>query len=185
MGAYYLASNNEYILDIEKSHFLKLMEHSYFYNDYVGSVLNEYVDNAQPLIWLCDYYSPDDDISGDYNPNIKTWEELERKIIANIANTNHKLYEIFENYYILNHTQKLFIDQRRLLDLYEAKGQKEYLIHPIPILTNSNTRSMGGGDYHPSDSRRGLWRGNTVELKKAVPSGYTDITDYCMFFEEE
>ena len=177
MGAYYLASNNKNLLDIKELHFLKLMEHGYFYDHYVGSVLNMYRDNPQPLVWLCDYYCSDDE---EYDPNIKTWNELETAIIPRIISESG-LRSIFKNFYILNHTQKLFIDTQKLLTLYKQQGKDSLIIHPIPILTNSNKSSMGGGDYHREDSRRGTWRMNIIELKLAVPNGYTDVTENMLF----
>ncbi len=180
MGAYYMASNNEYMYDFKDGHFLKLMEHSYFYNDYVGGVLREYIDNPQPLVWLCDYYSSEDK---EYSPDIKTWDEISKKIIPDIEVKEMRI--IFEDFYILNHTQKLFIDQRKLIKLYKAEGQKDFFIHPIPILTNSNNSAMGGGDYYCEDSRRSLWRMNIIEIKKTIPEGYVDVTEDSLFFEDE
>ena len=181
MGAYYMASDNKNMLDIKGSHYLKLMEHSYFYNNYVGSVLRVYYNNPQPLVWLCDYYSPDDE---EYIPDIKTWDDLEKKIIPNIKKIK-VLDSIFEDFYILNHTQKLFINPKKLIELYKREGQEDFFIHPIPILTNSNEGAMGGGDYFCEDSRRSLWRMNIIEIKKTVPEDYRDVTEDSLFFEED
>jgi len=148
---------------------LKLMEHSYMGNDYVLGIMELLNNNAQQLVWLCDYHKAD--------KNCKyTWDEMDDLSV--------KLETTLEsnNYFIINHTKKVFIDMRKLDEEYNSIGM-EWKIHPLPILCNSDEQSMGGGDFHKEDSRRATWCMDEIEVALLVPTEFLDVSQDCMFGE--
>ncbi len=171
MGAYYECTLNHKRYDNTGG--LKLMEHSFIENNYVGIMMFALTKNPKEVVWLCDYHEKDDNTS-------HTWDNTKEI-------TKYPTNRVWEkDYYILNHTKKCVIDVRHLEDLYIEDGRSSWHIHPIPILCNSDESSQGGGDYHAEDSRRATWCGDTLEVQ-LVRDGFDDykkITKDCLFFEE-
>jgi len=179
MGAYYTAlniENNERLDSWTFSNGAKLMEHSYIGNNYIDAVLYEIAEGGwknKPFVWLCDYNE------GEYSNN---WE-TSVKISSSAENPDWLDYS---DAIILNTTKKEYID------LCEYKlnwiGPRTSMIHPFTLLTNSEDESMGGGDYHLEDNRRGLWRGDCFVVtldRREVPHFYKNITKDVIFYEDE
>ncbi|MCK5133651.1 MAG: hypothetical protein KAR40_16040 [Candidatus Sabulitectum sp.] len=106
-----------------------------------------------------------------------TWDNVDEE--EGYDKTNH-----FEkkNCIVLNHTKKCYIN----LDQLHLKDKEGWGIHPLPILCNSDKSSLGGGDYHPEDSRRATWCGDLIETRYKIPSKnlkYEDVTED-VWFEE-
>jgi hypothetical protein len=151
---------------------LKLMEHSYIENSYVERIMSMLREPGE-LTWLCDYYEGDG----------LTWDNVDEATQGEFL----KKSEVNEsNYIILNITKKLFIDIAKVYKMEEEHNPTNWPIHPLPILCNSNDGSMGGGDYHPEDSRRATWKGDTIHIvsnTSDIPDGYEDVTEDVLFYE--
>ena len=153
---------------------LKLMEHSYLDNDYCKHIISLLHNNPSKLIWLCDYHEPDDITK-------HTWETTQE-------NDSYKALDDFEDndYWIINHTKKLYIDIKKLYEIYFTNSADSWYIHPIPLLCNSDTQALGGGDYGPEDSRRATWCEDIISTEfpqKDNLIDFQDITEDCLFYE--
>jgi hypothetical protein len=150
---------------------LKLMEHSYLENNYCKHIMSLLKNNPLPLIWLCDYHEADETTD-------LTWDLCEE-------DETDECIDSFtdDKYFILNHTKKVFIDVEKLFKLYGEEAKEEWYIHPIPILCNSDTQSLGGGDYHPEDSRRATWCEDIISTSQEPEGEYKDVTEDVLFFE--
>jgi hypothetical protein len=149
----------------------KLMEHSYIGNNYVESVLQLLKQEPRRLMWVCDY---------------ATASDVHEKWLWD--NTIETPYPICTkgNRYIYNIDREVFIDIKKLKKLYIKAGTTEFMIHPIPILCNSNFESQGGGYFHCEDNRRNTWAGDRIMVSEKQICEYcefTDITRDCLFFE--
>jgi len=170
MGAYYNAATEDKDGNLKRfdpwtGGGVKLMEHSYIGNDYVGKIMEELLDSPKELSWICDY-SEDGYYNWEVFPEYK--EPSTEKIIVN------------SEYYIYNHTKKVMID------IFQLVTEDGWDIHPLPILCNSEQESAGGGDFHQEDSRRGTWLGDEIEVsfdKKKYD--YKDVSTDCIFVEQE
>jgi hypothetical protein len=120
---------------------LKLMEHSYVGNPFVGNFESLLIPGAPHhkgrVVWAGDY--------ADYEG------ESELKIY-NLCEDGTKLppiktIEIDSNEYpfIVNHTKKQYVDKRTMIKFGE---NEDWQIHPLPLLTCEGN-GRGGGDYHP------------------------------------
>jgi hypothetical protein len=71
---------------------------------------------------------------------------------------------------------------KKLVLAYEDRS---FLIHPLPILCNSDTEPEGGGDFRKEDSRRATWKGDEIEIvfNNTESSNYKDVTDDSVFCE--
>lgn len=193
MGQYYkpiiLANDKKTILSFMYSHDyengLKLMEHSYLSNKFVGAFESQLIGNPQRVVWAGDYADEE------YTETVKRLENehefekrqsleknagklLKPKMITEKNEIN--LYSLCEQSlrvkpkatvvkerYIVNHDKKQFIDKKKVLvtDVYHDKKTGKdwtFKIHPLPLMTcEGNNR--GGGDFYPDETRN---QGNTA-----------------------
>ena len=185
MGAYYKATIKDSTTDIYQSinpHDLnagsKLMEHGFFDTDYIKFIESILYKNKSNLIWLCDYHEPDELTN-------QTWDTVGK---AEYINDIDSIYPFKNNeYIILNHSKKLIIDVKELL---QKMPEIVFKVHPLVILTNSERTSAGGGDYHKEDSRRATWCDDIISTNHLSHkyhddyAEYTDITNDCIFTED-
>ncbi len=198
MGAYYTptALTNEKTKNyqtIEMIHGLKLMEHSYFGNPAVNSTLFM-IENSnwknKSFTWACDY---SDNISG----SDKNIYELSEKHIINPTKKKtpqmrangisfEDMEDTYNNVIILNNSKKEYLDLSEYVANY--KFDKKWMTHPFPLLTNSETQSMGGGDYHLQNDFRGIWSNDKFEVVRSiidVPASYKNISSDFYFYANE
>lgn len=181
MGAYYEAT----LVDDENvgvkfsthdyDNGLKLMEHSYLGNNYCKHIMSLIHDNPMGIVWLCDYHEPDSISRLTWDTTDEAPKQTERNDFPD------------DIYYIVNESDKLFIDIKKLEELYEMDERADnWHIHPIPILCNSDRHSLGGGDFHQEDSRRATWCEDKLFTTKEKPDtdAYEDVTADVLFFEE-
>jgi len=147
MGAYYQGTVNHTRYETWSiGQGAKLMEHSYIGNNYVGLVMDELEKKPAPVRWVCDYSENEDGFD---------WEKTTEASFSKDAKAFDPIY------FIYNHTKNVYIDMAELISLFSDRSM---MMHPIPILCNSETESMGGGDLHQEESRRGTWYGDTLEV---------------------
>jgi len=163
MGAYYQGTivTEDYVGRIDSFKYdvgKKLMEHGYLRNDYVNTIINCLPkDTPILLMWLCDYCENEN-----YN-----WDTIPKDSLSlDIDDTvNPSLYfkcpELKESISI----QTL------------VENEKDWMIHPLVLLCNSETESVGGGDYHQDCNFRNNWFGLKIIVTKEKPDeSYKDIT---------
>ena len=172
MGAYYKAViDNSYSVNPHKyDNGMKLMEHSYLGNNYCSAIENV-LKTSRLLVWLCDYHEKDETYPHG------TWDDYEDKTV--------KEHSPLEKRYFINHTKEVYIDVEKLVRLSKDISD-EWVIHPLPILCNSERSSAGGGDYHKEDSRRATWCNDEIQVILALDEihfNYTDCTEHCIFKE--
>lgn len=133
----------------------KLMEHSYIGNLLVAHTLRLIEDNPSNLIWLCDYSENET-----FN-----WETV------TAVETNEMEYStrfLGESGFIINHTTNEYIS----ITAYKrhfAKQSNDWAISPLPILTNSEGGSSGGGDLHNDEQPlRGLWYNHLISYTRKL-----------------
>jgi len=167
MGAYYQAVIDEVMYDVHSTrNGAKIMEHSYLGNSYCKAIEYKLFNKPGKLAWICDYHIKDEICPLD-------WDLPEDPI--DLAPDD------FVVTFVINHTKKLYFD---LNELTIAYGDVQWKIHPLPLLTNSNERSLGGGDYYPEDSRRATWCLDTIETSNTKPEGYENVSKDVLFYEK-
>lgn len=180
---------------------LKLMEHSYFFNNYVNSVCKKLVNKPHYVAWVGDYADEDDYVERENADILKEMVNHRQKCNGTQLESKSAPYG-YMGYLLVNHSKKQFID---MTDYYnnsvlnygeERKG--EYVIHPLPLLTAVGN-GKGGGDYHRKAlniNDVGLWAGDLIEIvkynedykwnyetKQYEYKGYKNITDDVLFDE--
>ena len=175
MGQYYKPisiDKKQYVYSHEYGNGLKLMEHSWIGNNFVGVVEDLIAEggawHGDRIVWGGDYADPEKERKG----NLYEIVGRSDKNKINPVGTGTKYR------YVLNMDTKEFVDTKKipLSDVYVDEKGKEwpYTMHPLPILTCEGN-GRGGGDFHKDDPLVGKWARNRVSVSKTKPKGYTEI----------
>lgn len=175
---------------------LKLMEHSYWRNDFVGNVIKHLYYNRSRVCWVGDYYDEDDY----YQQNCDD-AELIAQIGGRVWNEGAKLEEchkadamFLDNKILVNHTKKIFIrgndyyERNKVFETWNGETY-DYAINPLPLLTCTASHS-GGSYYGVNREECGSWffdrleviDDNKEEIDNLLEQGY--IEDTTLIFKE-
>jgi len=174
MGQYYLPINmdkKQFVHSHSYDNGLKLMEHSWIGNDFVGIVEDLIAEggawHGDRIVW-----------AGDYADEEKNNEENLYSIIGKDENEIRPEPTKNKYRYVLNLDTKEYVDTKKipLSDVYTDEKGKEwpYIIHPLPLLTCEGN-GRGGGDFRKEDSIVGTWARNRVSVSKRKPKGFKEI----------
>ena len=148
---------------------LKLMEHSYWKNDYVGQVINDIYYNKGNVCWVGDYYDEDDCAQVNCDKEIVriigelVWNEKTETIKGTKKNSRN-----LNGCLLVNHTKKLYIvgdNSFKINKWFETWEGKQYAwcINPLPLLTCSASHS--GGSYNGINHHIcGTWFNDLLEV---------------------
>lgn len=171
---------------------LKLMEHSWMKNDFVGFIESLLIKDSpfhkSPIVWAGDY--------ADEEP----FENIPKKVIDALVEDGYELerlqsnganlYDIASNSavklqsstnmvlkskdkrYLVNHDKKQFVDKTKV-----PKDSDGWQIHPLPLLTVEGC-GRGGGDYRGDSPLVGSWARDIISvegLKSEIPKDYTEV----------
>lgn len=195
MGQYYLGyvkhNNNIKAFDnqVDKVYYgLKLMEHSYYFNNYVSNVVNDLFYNKGRVCWVGDYY--DDDNYAQTNCKDKeivkaigeaVWSEERIKR----SKCTKKKVRFLNNCLLVNHTKKEILicdDYFERNKCLKKWNDDEWVkcIHPLPLLTCSASHS-GGSYYGTNQDDCGIWFNDVLEvvlydeIDKLTKKGYKTV----------
>lgn len=169
MGQYYMPisiEKKEFVLSHDYGNGLKLMEHSWIGNAFVGVVENLIKKGGQwynnHILWAGDY--ADDE------------KEQERNYYGIVSETGTKLMPVQNKdtnlRYLVNFDKKEFVDLKKVpvSDVWTDENGNEYNfnIHPLPLLTCEGN-GRGGGDYRGESPLIGKWARDRVTIRKTKP----------------
>ena len=171
MGQYYKpvsVEKREHVYSHDFGCGLKLMEHSWVGNDFVGIVEDLIAEggawHGDKIVWAGDY------AENEKNRQSNLWDLCKTKIKPEPSKNKYR--------YVLNMDTKEYVDTKKipLSDVYvDEKGKAwPYTIHPLPLLT-ADGNGLGGGDFYKEDPLVGSWARNRVSVSKTKPKGYTEI----------
>lgn len=175
MGQYYKPINLdkfEWLYSHDYKSGLKLMEHSYTQNSFVGSVMNLLTKGKKwyktRIVWCGDYAETCFENLNLYGMAYDD-EDYEMKLFKKIKPTPLKA-ELVPKAILVNHTKKEYVK------LAECKEDGDgYTINPLPLLTAIGNGG-GGGDYHGTNMAYvGSWAGNIISVEFEEPRDYTKI----------
>ena len=144
---------------------MKLMEHSYVGNKFIGHVESlirpEGILYKSRIVWAGDYADAEFDLEhiSDRDENLYNLAPEDRVLNGEInAEYKEKPYR-----YIVNHTKKQYTD----------KNGRHF--HPLPLLT-AEGNGRGGGDYRGLEEKQiGIWARDVISVEKTVPAGYEKL----------
>lgn len=162
---------------------LKLMEHSWWRNDFTTALAERLVDNPKKVCWVGDYAEEDECAALGFTYD-EVWDREDEDYIY-VEDTKFKMNSAK---YLINNSKKTYVD---LKDYYkksksteEWKGKKYTMcIFPISLLTALGN-DRGGGDYHEGGTcfeDVGTWAFDEIYLSNELPDGYEKLD---VFFKE-
>lgn len=138
---------------------LKLMEHSWMKNDFVGAFESLILKNPENVVWC-----------GDYADNVKGCKtNLFDRCKDSSEVIPMKVVRIYESRYIINHDKKEFVDKTKV-----PTDNDGWQIHPLPLLT-CNSNGLGGGDFRGKSELVGKWAYDKISVDSEVPKDYTEL----------
>lgn len=144
---------------------LKLMEHSWINNKFVGEVECFLINRPERLVWAGDY--------ADEEPDGETlYSKCDDK--HKLSPTNGLDLSVLKNIFVVNHDKKEFYKRPSKLYHYETdengRRRREYdwVVNPLPILTCEGN-GRGGGDYHGEGELVGSWARDHIEYSQEKP----------------
>ena len=202
MGQYYYAAileENGTLNKISPSAYgygLKLMEHAYIDAEIVDAVLSWIWRSPAKIAWVGDYAdSPYEDAYSRKMDKEKfmliynaLWGECAQNGIR--PQLTNKLTFRMKNRFLVNHTQKRYIDLGRYMrensymEIWHQNGKpvdRRECIHPLPLLTACDN-DRGGGDFHkgnPGYELVGTWALDLIEYTDRKPgAGFEEQVVY-------
>jgi len=174
MGQYYKPisiEKKQYVYSHDYGNGLKLMEHSWLSNGFVGVVEDLIAEggawNGDRIVWAGDYA----DDEKNRKSNLFSLTEAEKCRIRPDETENKYRY-------VINLDTKEYVDKTKIpvSDVYTEDDGKEwpYVIHPLPILTCEGN-GRGGGDLHKESPLVGKWARNRVTVANEIPEGFTEM----------
>ena len=187
MGQYYIPTNISKIQHVYSHDYeagMKLMEHSWIGNDFVGTVMKLMMPgnpwHKDRLVWAGDYGEkklgdfPDSDAVKDVINKLQSDSN-----IFNLAEDNNKLKptekltdEEWSKAVLVNYTRKQYVIVDKA-GAEEADG--DWRICQLPLLC-SDGNGNGGGDYHGNNEDLcGLWCGDSIGVELCIPDGFEEL----------
>jgi hypothetical protein len=165
MGQYYKPINlddKQWLYTHDYDTGLKLMEHSWIGNQFVGVVMNLMLKGGlwfkKRIVWAGDYY-------GDQGEEVHHWNNHDSDD-DKIHPTIFMDKETQKKAKLVNHTKKLYVRYDEM-----PTKEVEWVINPLPLLTALGN-GRGGGDYYekfPDFDKVGSWAGDVLSIEMAVP----------------
>jgi len=208
MGQYYnvaVLEENGNLIRITPCSGLKLMEHSYIGTGVTNAVLSWIWRNPSKIAWVGDY--SDDPYEGAYSEKIDKEKFMliynsiwgKDRIEAGNPLATHTLSFRMKNRFLVNHTQKRYIDLGRYMqenfymETYRTRNGKHQkfkeAIHPLPLLTacgnDCHSRDGCGGDFYEWNigyELVGTWAFDLLEYTDRRPG--TDFEEQVVHFSE-
>ena len=144
----------------------KLMEHSWWLNEFVGTICNKIFCKQHRVAWVGDYADDADSVNEISEDGLKwfhktAWKRKGRGVKKDI------LY--LDGLYLVNHTKEIYMD----CNIYKSECNRDgWIIHPLPLLTAIGN-GLGGGDYRGiNEDYVGSWAYDRISIEVNIPDGY-------------
>jgi hypothetical protein len=168
MGQYYkpvCTDTMEWLYSHNYDNGLKLMEHSYVGNSFVGAVMSLMTKGGKwckkRIVWAGDYY--DEEGETGYYGMVKDRDKL-------MPNSMSKAKQ--KKAFLLNHTKKEYVDYSKVII-----GRWQWRINPLPLLTACGN-GRGGGDYYednPDFDKVGIWANDVLSISFVKPKDHKEL----------
>lgn len=152
------------ITDYDNYNGLKLMEHSWWANNFCRSLAATLVDNPQKVCWVGDYAEPDEGKALGFDTDAVWNHDLTKTIAIN------KRFSMDSVKYLVNNDKKVYVD---LADYKKKSDTDGWVVFPVALLTALGN-GRGGGDFHggTGEDQVGAWAFDEIYLTNDLPEGY-------------
>lgn len=148
----------------------KIMEHSWFPNNFVNAICNLIYQKPMLVAWVGDY-------ADDYEKKKNRMSEIYHRCWGDDVTKNYGFDADtplnLKGKWLVNHTKKIAIS----LDDYEMENTAEdgWTIHPLPLLTAIGN-GQGGGDYYGINTEYvDSWYLDSISVEDVIPDNYKTV----------
>ena len=169
MGQYYKPiniENGQWLYSHDYGNGLKLMEHSWIGNEFVGAVMKLLTKGGpwhkKPIVWCGDYFAEEGE--EDYYDSVKDGDKI---MSAQCLSQEEQLDAV-----LVNHTTMQYVVYSKLTG--DSDG---WQVNPLPLLTALGN-GRGGGDYYPDcpdADKVGIWARHILSVEFEIPDGFTEL----------
>lgn len=166
MGQYYKPiniENGQWLCSHDYGNGLKLMEHSWIGNKYVGAVMKLMCEGGpwhkKPIVWCGDYY--DEPGEDDYYDKVSDSDKIMPK---QYLSEQEQLKAV-----LVNHSRREYVVYVQI-----PKDCDHWRINPLPLLTALGN-GRGGGDYcerFPDSDKVGMWAKDVLSIEFEIPADF-------------
>jgi hypothetical protein len=165
---------------------VKLMEHSWLGNYFCQELCYRLSQKAKRLMWIGDYAESSDLENIDKKLFEKAYKKVwsKRDSRVQMENTFNAANFTIRGKYIVNYSKKEYVDiEKYVASLNIANPEKEWIIHPLPLLVAIGN-GKGGGDYYGvNEDQVGRWCGDVIFVIAEKPPEEYSLLD--IIFREE
>lgn len=167
----------------------KLMEHSWWYNEFVSTMTKMLYHNPMRIAWIGDYSNDDDYLRAEKDPQFFNMELFKKFFDAAWGESSDesllgvkKDILLLDGKFLVNHTYKTYVDCDEYRYLSDPDDTK-WIIHPLPLLTCVGN-GLGCGDYYgDNEQEAGSWCMAEVSVEDEIPEGYEKMSE--LYFVED
>lgn len=155
----------------------KLMEHSWWFNEFVSTITKMLYHNPMRIAWVGDYAYQLDAFDEDEQIMLEKMYEVAWVEDSKLLGVKKDMLQL-DGKFLVNHTDKTYVDcdQYRSLSDSDDTG---WIIHPLPLLTCIGN-GLGGGDYKGINMDYvGSWYMSEISVEDEVPAGYKKMSGLC------
>ena len=173
MGQYYKPINiktMEWVYSHAYGNGLKLMEHSWVGNNFVGVVMELLKPGGRwfkaPIAWCGDYYD---------NPGETPWYDMV-KDDADLKGLPSMPEDEQGRSILVNFSKKEYVDMRKCPET-EMCNDFSWRVNPLPLLTACGN-NRGGGDYRDGNAdfdKVGIWAEDCIGVLDHIPFGFWEL----------
>ena len=162
--------------------FSKLTEHSWIRNLFMDSFCNILINKPVKLAWVGDYADSLKENEIPNNISVETLNMIFNKTYNELKSNTVSYFRFnYDNYFLVNHTKKTYIDLKKYI---EANDNDGWCLHPLSLLTAIGN-GLGGGDYHGiNENLIGSWAWDTISLEKKKDFNLQDYEQVDYSFKE-
>lgn len=187
MGQYYkpmCIETKEFVYSHSYGNGLKLMEHSWVGNDFVGAVekliSKDGAWHGKHIVWAGDYADPEKDENGEvlqeeYDErmrDINLYDLAEKELKPAMPENFYEQKRVLR--YLVNLDKNEFVDIKKVPES-NAEWNEGWQIHPLPLLTCEGN-GRGGGDFRGDEKDLvGRWARDRVVIQKSKPKNKTEL----------
>jgi len=161
---------------------LKLMEHSWRKNPFVGNVAEFLLNNPHRVVWAGDYADTEKDVKQNLYELAEPKTEVSIPHYPLVIRGHKQINGDGEYIYVASDADMKIryavnFDKKEFVAFDKLPNKDGWQMHALPLLTVEGN-GRGGGDYHSEDKLVGSWARDkiaTCRFKKDIPKGFTEI----------
>ena len=153
----------------------KLMEHSWWHNEFVNSFAEKLYNKQKRVCWVGDYADEPNDFK--FRNNSAFYTPCYTEVWGNQVEmqSTHLSDFTLDDKFLINIDSSEYIDLNRYKE--QSQDKDGWIIHPLSLLTAVGN-DRGGGDFHEGNigyEYVGIWAWNLISIRDKAPRNFRQL----------